>query len=122
MQRLVKVIPFVLACVLALVVYHFAVEEPPHLTAQMLKRLQDTHPHGEVAMVFNGTTLQYEAYGKPAARQFRVQSPEPGTVEFFNAEGKSVMKAFLDQGDMLIMVPKKQTIEAYYFEPFEWLE
>lgn len=122
MQRLLKGIPFVLACILALVIYRFAVQEPGHITAKTLKQLKQMHPKGEVAMVYNGSMLQYEAYGKPDQRQFRVQAFMPGTVEFYNADGKSVMKMFIEQGDVLITVPKKQSIEAYDFEPFEWFE
>ena len=122
MQRLLKGIPFVLACILAFVIFHFAVQEPGHITAATLKKLKESHPKGEVAMVFNGSMIQYEAYGKPAERQFRVQAFVPGTLEFYNSDGKSVMKMFVEQGDVLITVPKKQNIEAYDFEPFEWFE
>ena len=122
MQRLIKGIPFVLAVILAFVIYHFAVEEPEHITAQTLRRIKASHPNGEVAMVYNGSMLQYEAYGQPVDRTFRVQAFKPGTVEFYNSFGKPVMKMFIEQGDVLIRVPKKQTIEAYDFEPFEWLE
>ena len=122
MRALLKASPFVFAGILALVIFHFAVQQPDHITAQTLKKLQASHPKGEVAMVFNGNMLQYEAYGKPIKRQFRVQAFKPGTVEFYNAEGQPVMKMFMEQGDVLITVPKKQTIEAYDFEPFEWLE
>lgn len=122
MQRLLKGIPFILACIMAYAIFHFAGEEPQHITPQILKRLQALHPNGEVATVFSGNMLQYEAYGKPAMRQYRVQALKPGTVEFYNAEGQSVMKMFVEQGDVLITEPPHQNIEAYDFEPFEWFE
>lgn len=122
MQRLVKAIPFLLACILAAIIFHFAGEDPPHISAETLNRLQKEHPHGEVARVFTGYSLQYEAYGKPAERQFRVQAFKPGTVEFFDAQGKVVLKLYVEQGDVLITEPKHDKIEAYEFEPFEWLE
>lgn len=122
MQRILKGIPFLLACVLAYIIFHFAGQDAPHISAQVLKQLQAKHPNGEVARVFMGNSLQYEAYGKPALRQFRVQAFKPGTVEFYNSEGKPVMKFFVEQGDVLITVPKHETIEAYDFEPFQWLE
>ena len=122
MQKLVKGVPFLLACVLAYTIYHFAGGDPPHISAHTLLRLKAKHPGGEVARVFMGNSLQYEAYGKPAMRQFRVQAFKPGTVEFYDTAGKSVLKIFVEQGDVLITVPKHETIEAYDFEPFEWLE
>ena len=122
MQRLLKAIPFVLACVLAYVIFRLAGEDPPHISAQTLKLIKAKHPHGEVAMVSNGNLVQYEAYGKPTQRQFRVQTLKPGSLEFYNSQGKTVMKMFVDQGDVLITVPKHETIEAYDFEPIEWIE
>ncbi len=122
MRWLLRGIPFLLACILAFVIFHFAGEEPAHISADTLNHLQLTHPHGEVAPVMSGWSIQYEEYGKPEKRQFRVQAFKPGTVEFFDAQGKTVMKMFVEQGDVLITEPKHTTIEAYYFEPFEWLE
>jgi hypothetical protein len=122
MRQIAKGIPFLLACVLAYVIFHFAGGDPPHISPDVLSKLKAKHPNGEVARVFAGNSLQYEAYGKPANRQFRVQAFKPGTVEFYNAQGKSVMKIFVEQGDVLITVPKRESIEAYDFEPFQWLE
>jgi len=122
MQRLLKGIPFVLACLLAYFIFRAVGEDPQHITAQTLKLIKAKHPNSEVAVVTGGNMLQYEAYGKPAKRQFRVQALKPGKVEFYDAEGKSVMKMYVEQGDVLITVPLHKNIEAYDFEPFEWLE
>jgi hypothetical protein len=122
MQRFVKGVPILLACVLGYTIFHLANQEPPHISAQTILRLQAKHPNGEVGSVYTAVSLQYEAYGKAAHHQFRVQAFKPGTVEFYDAQGKSVMKIFVEQGDVLITVPKHETIEAYDFEPFQWIE
>jgi len=122
MKGFVKGIPFLLACILAYTIFRFAGEDPPHISASTLKRLQALHPNGEVAPVYSGRSIQYEAYGKPAKRQFRVQSFGPGNLEFYDANGKTVLRLFVEQGDVLITVPRQTSIEAYGFDPFEWLE
>jgi hypothetical protein len=122
MQRLIKVIPLVLACILGFAFFHFAGKDPPHISAKTLALLQARHPHGEVALVYMGDSLQVEPYGKLDKREFRVQAFKPGTVEFYDAAGKSVMKFFVEPGDVVITEPKHKQIEAYDFEPYEWIE
>ncbi len=122
MQRFVKGIPFLLACILAFVIFKMAGQDPPKISSHTLERLQAKYPNSEVAPIAAGNSLQYEAYGKPAMRQFRLQAFKPGTVEFYDADGKAVMKMFVEQGDVLVTVPKHKSIEAYVFEPFQWFE
>jgi len=96
--------------------------DQPHMTKSSLEKLRRQNPKMQVTRSDQGTYLQFESYGKPAEHKYRVQALSPGTAILYNADGKQIMKLFLETGDVLVTVPKQQTVDVIAFEPFVWIE
>ena len=122
MQKWYKIIPMVLACIMGGVIFYMLGTDPSHITKKDLSKLQTSNPKMEVARIDQGTLVQIEAYGKPAEHRLRVQAQRPGNAIFYDAEGKPIMKMFLEAGDIVINVPNQKTVDAVGFEPFDWVE
>ena len=122
MSTLAKIIPLTLACILGGVIFYMLGGDPPHMNKKDLKSLQARNPKMQVARMDQGTYLQFEAYGKPADRKFRVQAIQPGTATFFDADGKQIMKMYMETGDILVTIPPHRTVDVIAFEPFDWVE
>jgi len=111
-----------LACILGGVIFYMLGADQAHMTKTDLAALQKKNPKMQVARTEQGTYLQFEAYGKPSEHKFRVQALQPGNATFYNADGKQIMKMYLEAGDVLVTIPKQQTVDVIAFEPFEWVE
>ncbi len=122
MQNLIKIIPLFLACILGVFIFLALVANPSHMSKQNLQKLQAKNPKMQVSRPEQGSMLQFEVYGKPAEHKYRVQALLPGTAILYDADGKAIMKLFVESGDVLVKVPKEKTVDVVAFQPFEWVE
>ncbi|MDR3691288.1 MAG: hypothetical protein P4L46_18050 [Fimbriimonas sp.] len=122
MGKLAKIIPVAMALALGTFIFFMLGSDTSHMSKSVLTTLRQQNPKMQVARTEQGSYIQWEMYGKPADHKFRIQSSAPGTASLYNADGKLIMKMFVEQGDALVTVPKQQTVDVIGFEPFEWVE
>ena len=122
MQKLYKIIPMFLACILGAVIFYTLGADQSHISKKDLEKLQAANPRMQVARIEQGSLVQFEVYGKPAEHKYRVQALRPGNAVFYNASGKQIMKMDLEPGDVVVTVPKQEVVDVIAFRPFDWVE
>jgi len=122
MQKLYKIIPMVMACILGAVIFYTLGADQSHMAKKDLEKLQAANPKMQVARIDQGTLVQFEVYGKLTDHKYRVQALRPGNAIFYNANGKQILKMDLEPGDVVVTVPKQEVVDVIAFRPFDWVE